>query len=116
MQQAYCNLVRFGRKQPHQSLLVCTFFMVIDMDNGKYITEIMKLAKKAYKKDEVPVGAIVVLNNKIIGKGYNLKEKKKCVISHAEIIAIEEACKYNHDWRLDDAELYVTLEPLGANT
>ncbi len=78
---------------------------------NKYINEILRLADKAYMNDDVPVGAIVVLNNKIIGRGYNKKNKTKKVIDHAEIIAINKASNKLKDWRLDNCELYVTLEP-----
>ena len=57
----------------------------------KFMKETLKMAKKALKKDEVPVGAIIVKDNKIIAKAYNLKEAKKCAIYHAEIIAIKKA-------------------------
>lgn len=73
--------------------------------------EALKEAKKAYKKGEIPVGAIIVKNNKIISKAHNLKEKNKYVTSHAEIIAIQKACKKLKNWRLIDCEIYVTLEP-----
>ena len=78
---------------------------------NKYINEILRLADKADMNDDVPVGAIVVLNNKIIGRGYNKKNKTKKVIDHAEIIAINKASNKLRDWRLDNCELYVTLEP-----
>lgn len=68
-------------------------------------------AKRAYLQDEVPVGAVVVLDGKIIASAHNQKEKKHCAIFHAEIIALEKACKKVGDWRLNDASLYVTLEP-----
>ena len=68
-------------------------------------------AEKALKNGEMPVGAVIVKNNKIIGKGYNKKEKTKNPLMHAEIIAIQKACKKNKDWRLNDCELYVTMEP-----
>ena len=68
-------------------------------------------AKKAYKKNDVPVGAVIVRNNKIICKAYNSKNIKKCAINHAEIIAIKKACKKLHTWHLEDCILYVTLEP-----
>ena len=71
----------------------------------------LKNAKKALKHDEVPVGAVIVKNNKIISQAYNKKEKTKNVINHAEIIAISKACKKLKTWRLDDCSLYVTLEP-----
>lgn len=68
-------------------------------------------AKKANKVDEVPVGAVIVKNNKIISKAHNTKEKDNLVISHAEINAIIKACKKLKDWRLNDCKMYVTLEP-----
>lgn len=68
-------------------------------------------AQKALKNGEMPVGAVIVKNNKIIGKGYNKKEKTKNALMHAEIIAIQKACKKNKDWRLNNCELYVTMEP-----
>ena len=77
-----------------------------------YILEALKLAKIARKKGEVPVGAVVVLESgKIVGKGFNLRESKRNALFHAEIIAINKACKKMKDWRLDGATLYVTLEP-----
>ena len=78
----------------------------------KYYMKIaIKEAEKALKNGEMPVGAVVVKNNKVIGKGYNKKEKTKNALMHAEIIAIQKACKKNKDWRLNDCELYVTVEP-----
>ena len=71
----------------------------------------IKEAKKAYKYEEVPVGAVIVKNNKVIAKAYNKKEKTKNVTKHAEIIAISKACKKLKNWRLDDCEIYVTMEP-----
>jgi len=79
--------------------------------NVKYMKIAFIEAQKAYKLGEVPVGAIIVKNGKIIGKGYNKKEKTKSTIMHAEIIAINKACKKNKDWRLNECEMYVTLEP-----
>lgn len=76
-----------------------------------YIDLAIDEGKKALKIGEIPVGAVIVKNNKIIGRGYNLKENKKSVIGHAEIMAIEEACNTIGDWRLNGAEMYVTLEP-----
>ena len=76
-----------------------------------YMSIAIKEAKKAYKYEEVPVGAVIVKNNKIISKAYNKKEKTKNVIKHAEIIAISKACKKIKNWRLDDCEIYVTMEP-----
>ena len=78
---------------------------------NKYVETIIELSEKALLNDDVPVGAIVVYNDKIIGKGYNKKNLTKKVTDHAEIIAINEASKYLNDWRLDNCALYVTLEP-----
>ncbi|MCR4943265.1 MAG: nucleoside deaminase [Clostridium sp.] len=66
---------------------------------------------KAFNSGEIPVGAIIVKNGIIIGKGYNKKETKGDPTAHAEIIAIKEACKSIGDWRLNGCEMYVTLEP-----
>ena len=76
-----------------------------------YINLAINEGKKALNLGEIPVGAIILKDGKVIGKGYNLKESKKSVIAHAEIIAIEEACKFIGDWRLNGCEMYVTLEP-----
>lgn len=77
----------------------------------KYMKEALKEALKAYNKEEVPIGAIIVKNGKIISRGHNLKEEKRNTIKHAEIIAIEKASKKLSNWRLEDCEMYVTLEP-----
>ena len=77
----------------------------------KYMQIALKQAKKALKYNEVPVGCIITKNNKIISKAYNKKEKTKNVIKHAEIIAISKACKKIKNWRLDDCEIYITMEP-----
>lgn len=70
-----------------------------------------KEAQKAFLKDEVPIGAIIVKDGIIIAKAHNLREKKQLSTAHAEIIAIEKACKKLGTWRLEGCELYVTLEP-----
>lgn len=77
----------------------------------EFMDEAIKLAIRSYEEDEVPVGAVVVKDNKIIGCGYNQKDKTKNPLKHAELIAIEEACKYMGDWRLNDCTLYTTFEP-----
>ena len=77
----------------------------------KFMLEALKEAKKAYKKGEVPVGAVIVKDNKIIARAHNLKETKKDTTKHAEIIAIQKASKNIEAWRLIDCEMYVTLEP-----
>ena len=76
-----------------------------------FMNEAKKEALKALKKNEVPIGAVLVKNGKIIGRGHNCREKKQNAIKHAEIIAIEKACKHEKSWRLDECEIYVTLEP-----
>ena len=79
--------------------------------NEYYMKIAIKQANKALKYNEVPVGAIIVKNNKIIAKAYNKKEKSNDSTKHAEIIAISKACKKFKNWRLDDCILYVTMEP-----
>lgn len=78
---------------------------------NKYMEIAIKEAKKAEKHNDVPIGAVIVKNNKIISKGHNKKELTKMVTKHAEIVAIERACKKLHSWRLDDCEIYITMEP-----
>ena len=79
--------------------------------NEKYMKEALKEAQKAYKKLEVPVGAIIVKDGRIVARANNLKETKNDTIKHAEILAIEKASKKLSNWRLIDCEMYVTLEP-----
>ena len=76
-----------------------------------FMKEALKEAAKARKKDEVPIGAIIVQNNKIIAKGHNLRESKNDALGHAEIIAIRKANKKLKSWRLVDCTIYVTVEP-----
>lgn len=78
---------------------------------NNYMKIALDEAKKSYRKGDVPVGAVIVKNNKIIAKAHNLKEKKHNPLLHAEIIAINKASKKLKRWRLDDCELYVTMEP-----
>ena len=73
--------------------------------------EALKEAKKAYRKLEVPVGAVIVKNGKIIARAHNLKETKLDTTKHAEIIAIQRASRALNTWRLEGCEMYVTLEP-----
>ena len=68
-------------------------------------------ARKSFKKNEVPIGAVLVKNDKIIAKSHNNKEKKQCCLSHAELNLIKKASKKLKNWRLDDCEIYVTLDP-----
>ncbi len=68
-------------------------------------------AKKALEIEEVPIGAIVIYNDKIVGRGYNLKERDFDPTAHAEILALRDAAQNMHSWRLDNCDLYVTIEP-----
>jgi len=82
------------------------------MDNDEiFMTEAIKLAQKAARKDEVPVGALIVRNGKIIAKAYNLRESKRNPLAHAELLAVHQAAKRLKGWRLAGCTLYVTLEP-----
>ena len=77
----------------------------------KFMQEAIKEAKKAYKKLEVPVGAVKVKDGEIIARAHNLKETKFDTTKHAEILAIQRASKKLKSWRLIDCEMYITLEP-----
>ncbi len=83
----------------------------MDKDSSFYMQEALKQAKKAFNILEVPVGAIIVKDNTIIARAYNQKEKKTDTTQHAELIAIQKASKKLKSWRLNDCEMYVTLEP-----
>ena len=80
-------------------------------EKNKFMKEAIKEAKKAYAKLEVPIGAVIVKNGKIIARGHNQKEEKADTTMHAEIIAIKKASKKIGAWRLNGCEMYVTLEP-----
>ena len=77
----------------------------------KFMKQALKEAEKAYQKLEIPVGAVIVKDGKIIARGYNQKEEKIDTTKHAEIIAIQKASKKLKTWRLNECEMYVTLEP-----
>ena len=77
----------------------------------KFMKLAISEAKKAEKKDEVPIGAVIVLNGQVIAKAHNLIETTNIATAHAEILAIQKACKNLKSWRLNEAEIYVTLEP-----
>lgn len=77
----------------------------------KYMKEAIKQAKKAEAIGETPIGAVIVRNGEIISRGYNKRETKKNALLHAEVIAINKACKKLGGWRLPGCEMYVTLEP-----
>ena len=77
----------------------------------KYMKLALKEAERAYKKSEIPIGAVIIKNDKVIAKAHNLKESKKQCTKHAEIIAIEKASKKLNNWRLLDCTMYVTMFP-----
>jgi tRNA(adenine34) deaminase len=81
------------------------------MMNEKYMREALKEARKAMRIGEVPIGCVIVYQDKIIGRGYNKRNKNKTTLAHAELIAINKASKSIGDWRLEDCVMYVTLEP-----
>ena len=77
----------------------------------KYMKAAIREAKKAYALDEVPIGCVIVQENKIIARGYNRRNTDKNTLAHAEMSAIKKASKKTGDWRLEDCTMYVTLEP-----
>ena len=77
----------------------------------KYMKEALKQAKKAYAIEEVPIGCVIVHEEKIIARAYNKRNTKKSTLAHAELLAIEKACKKLGDWRLEECTMYITLEP-----
>lgn len=79
--------------------------------NLKYMKEALKEAKKAAKIGEVPIGCVIVYEDKIIARGYNKRNIKKTTLAHAELLTIQKASKVLGDWRLEDCTMYVTLEP-----
>ncbi len=81
------------------------------MTNRELMTRATELARQAASEGEVPVGAVISRNGEIIAEGRNMREKGKNALYHAEVIAINNACKALDSWRLDDCVLYVTLEP-----
>lgn len=76
-----------------------------------FMLEAIKEAKKAEQEGEIPIGAVIVIDGKIISRGRNKREKSQNALHHAEVVAIDKACRKLHSWRLDNAEIYVTLEP-----
>lgn len=85
----------------------------MNMDNydQKFMTAALEMAKKAFDDGEVPIGAVIVRNGEIVATGRNRREKEKNALLHAEIDAVNNACKALGGWRLWNCELYVTLEP-----
>lgn len=82
-----------------------------NMEHIKYMKEALKEAEKAFIKDEIPIGAVLVRNDEIIAYGHNLRNIEKDPLRHAEIDVIREGAKIVGDWRLEDCTLYVTIEP-----
>lgn len=80
-------------------------------ENEKYMKAAIKEAKKALALGEVPIGCVIVYENKIIGRGYNRRNTDKSTLSHAELTAIQKASRKMGDWRLEDCRIYITLEP-----
>lgn len=77
----------------------------------KFMRLAIKEAQKALKKDEVPIGTVIVLNGKVIARAHNKRNSSKCAVDHAEVLAIKKACKVIGDWRLCDCTMFVTLLP-----
>lgn len=90
---------------------MCTFIFGVKVMKEEYMKIALNEAKKSFDKNEVPVGCVIVKNDKIIAKTHNLKEKYKSVLYHAELLAIRKASKKLKNWRLNGCELYVTLQP-----
>jgi tRNA(adenine34) deaminase len=86
-------------------------FVVMDNQDEFFMREAIEEAKKAEKLAEVPIGAVLVYKGEIISRAHNLRECQQNAVAHAELLAIEQACKKLGTWRLEDATLYVTLEP-----
>jgi len=94
----------------HIDLYLCVLFILGESMKDFFDVALLE-AQKAFKKGEIPVGAVIVKDNKIIAKSHNNRQKKFNVYGHAEINCIIKAAKKIKDWRLDDCEMYVTLEP-----
>ena len=117
--QTFCNRVRSNPLQSVQSLNKHRFidknpFVSYNICMEKdilFMRKALKEAKKAQSIDEIPIGAVIVRHDKVIARGYNKREKSNIATAHAEMIAIEKACKKLGNWRLSDCTLYVTLEP-----
>ncbi|MBC1486624.1 nucleoside deaminase [Listeria seeligeri] len=81
------------------------------MERAFFMQQALEEAEKAREIGEVPIGAVVVLDGEIIGRAHNLRETSQNAVTHAELLAIQDACNHQKSWRLSGAELYVTLEP-----
>lgn len=80
-------------------------------EDEKYMREAIRQAKKAYQREETPIGCVIVSDGRIIARGYNNRNWKKHTLAHAELIAIHKASRFVGDWRLEDCTMYITLEP-----
>lgn len=80
-------------------------------EDEKYMREAIRQAKKAYQREETPIGCVIVSDGRIIARGYNKRNWKKHTLAHAELIAIHKASRVVGDWRLEDCTMYITLEP-----
>lgn len=87
------------------------FSLSVQPNDEYFMREAIKEAKRAEILNEVPIGAVVVLNGEIIARAHNLRESNQNAVAHAELLAIEEACRQLGTWRLENTTLYVTLEP-----
>ncbi|MGF6953068.1 tRNA(adenine34) deaminase [Neobacillus sp. B4I6] len=81
------------------------------MQDEDFMREAIKEAEKAEELKEVPIGAVIVIEGKVVARAHNLRENEQNAIAHAELLAIDQACKELRSWRLEEAVLYVTLEP-----
>ena len=90
---------------------MCTFYFCGEIMNKEFFDQVYELAQVAYEHDEVPIGAIIVKNREIVASAYNHKEEKQCCTAHAEILAIQEASSKLNNWRLEDCDIYVSLDP-----
>ena len=79
--------------------------------DSKYFDIVYQLSEQAFQKNEVPIGAVIVKDGEIVASAYNHKEEDQCCTSHAEILAIEEASLKLHNWRLEECDIYVSLDP-----
>ncbi len=80
-------------------------------EDEKFMKEAIRQAKKAEAIGDVPIGCVIVRNDRIIARGYNKRNKNKTVLAHAELLAMSKACRKAGDWRLEDCTMYITLEP-----
>ena len=80
-------------------------------EDEKFMKEAIRQAKKAEAIGDVPIGCVIVRDDRIIARGYNKRNKNKTVLAHAELLAMSKACRKAGDWRLEDCTMYITLEP-----